>query len=106
MVGETSKKDVLECAEKMMKTYPLEFKRGINKTEMKTWFPRFMGYSLSEYQNRMRDNVKDKTMGRHDCPSTTREKRRFFPLSLHEQGLVDHSRCWNCEIPLSEASPK
>jgi len=130
--GEHAKALVLKCMVEMIKTYPDQFRRGVNRTEMKTWFPRIMKFlycprcrrkvsfgmrcevcgtilekksmELATYGNRMRDLViyEPYRAGRHDCPSKTREKRRFFPLALHEQGLIDHSKCWNCEVPVVE----
>ena len=120
---------VLKCMIEMVENHPTQFKRGVTKTEMKTWFPKIIkfpycercrreypsyytgkcrvcgtplimkSFELSTYQNRMRDlvNYPPRRAGRHDCPSTTREKRRFFALTSHEKGLVDHSKCWNCD---------
>ena len=103
MKGARAKALVLKCSIEMLKKEPLQFNHGITRTEMKDKFPLYMGFKLSTYGNRMRDLVKDGLMGRHDMPNHRgREKRHFFPLTLHEEGLVNHCNCMNCEVPVVE----
>lgn len=91
---------VLKCSVQMIRDRPIEFREGIHKDDLYECFPRIMGFSLATYGNRLRDcfNIL-KAMGKHDVPYKNGVKRRFFPLVLDEEGLINHSRCVNCQQP-------
>ena len=84
---------VLKCAVQMVKEKE-QFRHGVTAKEMATYFPRIMEFDLATYGNRMRDNVANGTMGRHDVHG----ERHFYPTCLDDDGEIDHSKC-NCQKP-------
>jgi len=118
---------VLSCVIWMMRDIPnpierQRFSKGVQPKDVKDFFPTFMKLkhdkrvSFAKYHNKLRAGVhgyKDEegnlreetvTMGRHKIWMEDMKDYRvhFFPLRLHEEGLVNHSNCENCEVPVVE----
>ena len=56
----------------------------------------FFPKTFKTYENRVRDCYnKHGTAGKHKVHGAI----HYFPLSLHEKGLIDHSRHVDCKIP-------
>lgn len=98
--GAKSTADVLNVMVTIIRDKPDTYKYGLTAKQVRDFFPLVKHYSLTTYANRLRDLVNETVprAGRHDVHG----KRRFYPLILDEEGLIDHSRCVNCEKPRKE----
>ena len=74
-----------------------QYRHGLTANEMRYFFPTVMHFTLATYGNRLRDlvNEREPRAGRHDVHN----ERHFYPKILDEQGLIDHTKCINCEKP-------
>jgi len=116
---------VLSCVIWMMRDHPsslvrTRYSQGVQDKDVKDYFPTFMKlkhgrqFRFAKYQNKLRagchgTKTKDGeliwetvTMGRHKIYMDDVKDRRvhYFPLALHEDGLVNHCNCENCEVPV------
>jgi len=89
-----------------------EYKHGMTPKEVEEGYKFLARHHLIEkvpittFENRVRDCYnKHKTCGKHLVPTVVVEKGKtkvkdrvhYFPLSLDEKGMVDHSGCVDCE---------
>ena len=91
--------EVLKTLNLMAEKYPLEFAHGMTKKEVKEKFELLVKQgkferTLTIYDNKMRSLYKKGLAGRH----TVHGERHYFAVTLHEEGLVNHSRCVDCEV--------
>jgi len=54
---------------------------------------------LDVYDNKQRALYKQRKAGRHKVLRDGKLKVHYFPVVLHEEGLVNHCNCESCEVP-------
>lgn len=93
--------ELIDLMEKAVANLPVDFGHGMTPKEIETIHKRLVakGFYKKEfktYENRIRDCFnKYGTAGKHKVHGCI----HYFPLSLHEKGLIDHSRHVDCKIP-------
>lgn len=94
ILGARAKACVLKTLVTVIRDKAPIYNHGMTAKEVRQFFPRVNGFSLTTYGNRLRDlvNEEDPRAGRHDVHG----ERHFFPLCLDEEGLIDHTKC-NCK---------
>ncbi len=93
--------ELLQTALQIIRAHPFEFDHGLTPTELEEKHKILVQHGkfqhrFKTYENRVRDNFgKYKTFGKHYVHGYI----HYFPISLHEKGLINHSRCERCQLP-------
>lgn len=83
----------------LTRKYPFEYSHGMQPKEIEAKHKHLVKEGMfkevfSTYGNRIRDCFnKHKTAGKHYVHGMI----HYYPLSCDEEGLIDHSRCENCQ---------
>ena len=84
---------VLRTMTAVIKSNKLCNSHGLTEREVAEFFPRVCHFALKTYGNRMRDLYKLGLAGKHSVHG----ERNYYPIGLDEQGLIDHSKCEECQ---------
>lgn len=96
--------ELVDMMENAIRVLPLDYGHGLTPKEIEKMHKLLVKKGkykkvFGTYENRVRDLFnKYETAGKHYVHGYI----HYFPLSLHEKDIIDHSRCEECRLPKRE----